>query len=401
MSASGSVVSRRSQVESTPGERPQVLLLSMRGMADQVGYCALYEFEDVIAELTGASLAAPLDFERLERSRRAYRLARLATRSARLAERLCPGARALRLEQDHELFLPVFNHTHELFALKAIEGWRARCRLAACYICEVWEGPQPDYLLELLRDFDHIFVGVKSSAEPLARLSGRPCTYVPMGADTLRFCPWPNPPQRSIDVCGIGRRSSTTHAALLDLARRSGRFYFYDTVSAGRAGGVGRALTFHVTDVREHRLLLASLLRRSRYFIANRAWVDRPEMTLGAQEIAARFYEGAAGGAILLGEPPDSGHFREQFGWPDAVVPVAFHSPDVGDVITALDADPERRARIHRDNAVHALRGFDWGQRLRTIFTALGLAPTERMLAREARLNALAGEIETAPLAPV
>lgn len=388
----------KARVDFTASDDGGVLVLSMRRIADQVGYCALYEFEDVIVELTGAALVAPLDFARLERARRAYRLVHHATRSPRLADLFRPGAGALRLEHEWELFLPVFNHPHELFALKAVEGWRERCRHAACYICEVWESQLPGYLIELLKDFDHVFIGVKSTAELLARRLGRPCTYVPMGVDALRFCPWPRRPPRPIDVCGLGRRSAVTHAALLDLARHTGRFYFYDTVRTGRVGGAGQALTFHVTDVREHRLLLASLLQRSRYFIANRAWADRPELTLGAHEIAARFYEGAAGGAILLGEPPESAHFREQFGWPDAAVRTPFDAPQIGEVIAALDADPERRARIHRDNAVNALRRFDWEARLRSIFTALGLAPTERMLAREARLRALADEIDGAPL---
>lgn len=386
----------KARVDVTPGDSGGVLLLSMRRMADQVGYCALYEFEDVVAELTGADMCTPLDFARLDLARKVYKAARLVTRSPRLADVVRPALGALRLERDYELFLPVFNHVHELFVLKAVEGWRARCRRAACYLCEAWEAQLPDYLIELLRDFDHVFVGIQRTAEPLARLIGRPCTYVPMGADVLRFCPYPRPPRRGIDVCGIGRRSAVTHAALLELARRSGRFYFYDTVRATAAGGSGRALTFHVTDVREHRLLLANLLRHSRYFIANRAWADRPELTRGAHEIAARFYEGAAAGAIMLGEPPDSDHFRAQFDWPDAVVPLPFDAPRIGEVIEALDADPRRRAHIHRANVLGALRRCDWSARLRAICEALDLPLDARLLAREARLRALAGAIEAA-----
>ena len=67
-----------------------------------------------------------------------------------------------------------------------------------------------------------------------------------------------------------------------------------------------------------------------------------------------------------------------------------FHSPDVADRLRALDADPGRIARIGRENVHHAALGHDWVHRLRAVFDALGLRPTEAMLAREERLRALA-----------
>ena len=128
-----------------------------------------------------------------------------------------------------QLFVAVFNHPHELFALKALPDWRRRCQTAVCYICEAWEQTLPDYLLELLEDFDHVFLGVSGATRALARVSGRPCSYLPMGVDALRFCPHPATPGRSIDVCGIGRRSPVTHGALLERARAGTFFYYYDT----------------------------------------------------------------------------------------------------------------------------------------------------------------------------
>lgn len=376
-----------------------VLLLSMREMADQVGYCALYEFEDVIADATGADVARPTSFETLESFRRVYKLARYATGSARLAGAIAPRPRAVVLEKDYELFMPVFNHPYELYALNAVKDWRRRCRLAVCYLCEAWEAQLPGYLFELLRDFDHVFIGVHATTESVGRICRRPCSYVPMGVDALRFCPYPDLPARSIDVCGIGRRSPVTHAALLEWARRTGSFYFYDTIQARVRRGSTRHITFRVGDVREHRLLFANLLRRSRYFIANRAWADAQELTRGRDAIAARFYEGAAAGAIMLGDPPDSADFRAQFDWEDAVVPVPFHAPRMAETIAALDADPARRSRIRRRNVFNALRRHDWVYRLRAICAAAGMAPTPGMLAREARLSALAAEVQAADAA--
>jgi hypothetical protein len=258
----------------TPGQSRTVLLLSMRRIANLVAYCAQYEFEDVIAEVTGADRVEVDDEAALEFSRRAYKLLRLGTRSPHLAGALAPSPSTVRLERDYELFFPVFNHNYELYALRALPGWRAHCRIAACFITEVWANP-PEYLLELLSQFDHIFVGTRHCVEDVARLSGRPCSYLPQAADVLRFSPWPNLPPRDIDVCNIGRRSPTTHEALVKLAAGRKIFYYFDTFAAG-SGSDQKQRTFRVSNPRQHRLLLASLLQRSRYFIANRSRINEP-----------------------------------------------------------------------------------------------------------------------------
>jgi hypothetical protein len=374
-----------------------VAVLSMRKVSNVVGYCAMYEFEDLISELLDADRVTPLVEKGLERSRRVYKATRYLTRSKGLAEALAPRVDGVELERDYALFLPVFNHPHELFNLNAVRGWRQHSRFAAAYICEAWDARLPDYLLELLQPFDHIFLGVEGACAAVARMTGRPCTYLPMGVDALRFAPAPEASERPIDVCGIGRRSDVTHAALLELARREGRFYYYDTMRrSGGARSGGAAVTFGVIDAKEHRLLLASLLKRSRYFIANRAWADSPGLTRGKDEIACRFYEGAAAGAVMLGEPPDTEDFRMEFDWPDAVVRTPFHAPDIADTIHALDKDPLRTSRIRTNGVVNALRRHDWSQRLSELLKVAGVAPPPALLARTAELEATAARFRAA-----
>jgi Glycosyl transferases group 1 len=395
-----SMSARRTRVSFDSNGDGTVLLYSMRQVADLVGYVALYEFEDLIAELTNARVARLASLQDMDLSRRVFRLARAMTGSSRLAESIWPATGRVTLSATYDVFLPIFNHPHELFALHAIRRWRERCRFAACYLCEAWEGQLPFYLLELLRDFDHVFVGVLSSVEKVAAITGRPCTYLPMGVDALTFCPYPSLPARSIDVCGIGRRSPVTHQALLDLAREQNLFYYYDTIqSAVTLDGVRKHVMFCVSNPREHRMLLASLLKRTRYFIANRAWADQPALTRGKDEIAARFYEGAAAGTIMLGDPPNSDDFRNQFDWQDPVIPMPFDAPKVASVIAELDADQARSARIRRDSVVNALLKHDWVYRLRVLLGVAGVRPTDAMLAREASLRGLADDIARMPMA--
>jgi len=360
----------------------------MRRLAHVVAFCLQYEFEDVVADVTGADRVDAGDSEALERSRRAYKLARLTTGSSRLARAFAPQPSTVRLDRDYELFFPVFNNAYELFALATVPDWRRRCRVAACFVNELWVHLLPGYLLELLAEFDHVFLGVRHTLAEVARVVGRPCSYLPLATDVLRFSPFPDRPARTIDVCNIGRRSPVTHEALMALARDRRIFYYYDTVAASGAGQKQR--TFQVDSAAEHRLLLASLLQRSRYFIANRGRVNEPELTMGKDEIGGRFYEGAAAGTVMLGEAPRADEFTKQFNWPDAVIRLPFDSPDAGRLLEQLDEDPARLARIRRDNVRNAALRHDWVHRLRAVFDTLAIPPTEAMLAREKRLHALA-----------
>jgi hypothetical protein len=380
----------------SPGTDGSVLLLSMRRVADLVGYVPLYEFEDVIVELLGADLACVLNLERMETTRKLFRLAGVLTHSRTIADFVRRRGPSLPLAKRYDLFLAVFNHPHELFALNSLTDWRERSRFAACYLCEAWDGRLPPYLIGLLRDFDHVFVGVNASVEMVSRMCGRPCSYVPMAVDALGFCPYPAQAQRFIDVCGIGRRSPTTHASLIDLAEKKGLFYYYDTLQTRAPPGSTANITFRVGNPREHRMLLANLLKRSRYFIANRAWADQPALTRGKDEIAVRFYEGAGSGAVMLGEPPDSEDFRSQFDWEDSVVRTPFHAPGIADTIAELEADTERVSRIRKNSVVNCLLRHDWVHRLRRILAIAEVAPTQRLLARESRLTRMADEIRLA-----
>ncbi|MGZ6134264.1 MAG: glycosyltransferase family protein [Myxococcaceae bacterium] len=371
-----------------PGSAGPVLQLSMRRVHDLVAFCAPYEFEDVVASVTGADRIEITNYRAIEWARRAYKLGRKVLRSRALARHLVPPLAVPRLDREYELFFPVFNHPFELFALAAVPDWRARCRRAVCLVSEIWIQELPEYLIELLAEFDHLFISLQHPATEVARIVGKPCTYLPLAADVCRFSPQPHPAPRSIDVCNLGRRSAVTHAALLALARERRIFYFYDTVKA--SGPRGKQMTFQVGSPAEHRQFLASVLRRSRYYLAYRSRVNEPEQTEGREEISGRFYEGAAAGAVLLGEPPRSEEFERQFDWPEAVVRLPYDSPDVGDFLARLGREPERLAHLGRTNARHAALRHDWVHRLETVFAAVGLAPTEGMRDRRERLTELA-----------
>lgn len=367
----------------------KVLLMSERRIADLVAFCAAYEFEDTFATVADVQRLDVTDLSSLEFSRRIYKLARLTSRSRGLARQLAPHPKGrAALQGDFDLFFPVFNHAYELYSLATVPDWRKHCRKAACYITEVWSDMLPRYLLELLSGFDHIFLGSHHSVQHVADITGRPCTYLPLAVDVLRFAPTSIDQPRPIDVCNIGRRSPITHQALLEESERLSSFYYYDTVAA--SGTDLKHRTFRVDYPDEHRRMLATILKHSRYFIANRSYVNRPEFTQGRQEISGRFYEGAAAGAVMIGEAPRAEEFERQFDWPDAVIHVPFDCPDIGRILADINDDRRRLQAIRRNNVREAALRHDWLHRIQVVFDVLELAPTDGMLARAHRLDRVA-----------
>jgi len=124
--------------------------------------------------------------------------------------------------------------------------------------------------------------------------------------------------------------------------------------------------------------------------VAHRAKMDRPFWTENQHELGARHFEGAAGGAVLLGEPPQCPAFDEHFGWPDAVVSMSWDENDPAAVFDALEGDRPRLERIRTSNILNCLRRHDWLHRWKMILDATGLAPQPGVARREQQLEDLA-----------
>lgn len=362
---------------------PRVLVVSVRGFRFQAANCCIYEFEDLLSDLESAELYAPsseFDF-----ARKIYRTAKYISRSDRFASNIAPFPQELSLDHEYDLLFAVLDNPWQMHLLQSIQGWRDKCRHTACFIAEMWEPDLKNWRLfeEPWDDFDHIFLGVIQCIDGLKELIKPPVTYIPPAVDTLRFSPYPNPPQRLIDVSYVGRRSPIIHDSLIQRAAEDNFFYYYDTVKG----------KLEIGDPKEHRLLLAGLFQRSRYNITNYAKFNSKVETGGTQEIGYRFFEGAAAGTVMIGMPPAGDAFPRYFDWEDAIVSVDFSGTDVVKAIAELDAQPERLERISRTNVANCLLKHDWAYRWRDMLAALDLKPSPAMVAREKYLQELAQNI--------
>ena len=228
-------------------------------------------------------------------------------------------------------------------------GWRRRCRRAVCWMDDLWSHSIREHprALAPLRQFDLIISTTRHAVNLLQQTMERPCFALPEGVDCFRFSPFPHPPDRSIDVFCLGRRSAETHQALVAQARARRLYYVYDSLRSNL-----------MYEIDEHRDLIAHHVQRCRYFLVQSARANPPEKSEGREEVGNRYFEGCAGGAILVGEIPRSPTVAEYFAWPDAIVQYTHGSRRIVEFLAELDAQPERRGdpSSQRDGIAAAAR---------------------------------------------
>jgi hypothetical protein len=345
-----------------------------------------YEGEDVLAECDD------VDLIQLKPSRSFALKSRLVggivfRDLSRRAVDLNPGLEPVRLTKDYDLFVMLCSAWWpDLWYANAVQGWQDRCRTSVCWIDELWlrDARKWRRWLPILNKFDHVVVSISGTAAPLGAALGRPCHEMPGAVDAMRFSPYPRRPRRVVDLYSIGRAVQPIHQRLLKWAEAEDRFYLYDSIAKiAVADTLGHA---------QHRNLYANIVKRSRLFAVAPAKVDSPAETQGQVAIGARYFEGAAAGAVLLGQAPDCGAFRRHFDWPDAVVDIRPDGSDAVEVISSLFAEPERMVAMSSRNAAESLRRHDWVYRWKEILGLAGLTPRPAMAAREKRLAELAEE---------
>jgi hypothetical protein len=296
-----------------------------------------------------------------------------------------PGVRKLWTNKNYELFVAICQFPRDLLSLSAFKGWKQCCRKSVCWLAEIWAGElhKLEGHLKILSQFDYVVIPSIGSVQSVKDVIGEQCVYIPAGIDTVRFCPYPSPPVRSIYVYNMGRKSLITHQALLKMVEQRKIFYIYDTYE-----------NMKTLLPRDHRILVANIAKRSCYFIVHSPKIDQQLETCGQNEISYRFFEGAASGTVMIGEIGESEAFRKHFDWSDAVIRVSYDSVNIAEILADLDSQPERLERIRKNNVIQCLLRHDWVYRWKAILNMVDLEPRPALLAREERLKKLAENIK-------
>jgi hypothetical protein len=311
---------------------------------------------------------------------------RLLRRIARkLAGRDIPRMRRTRLEGTYDLTVFVCHSLRDVPEIEQVRGWRAKSGKAVIVLLDDRPLSVADHAaaMAVLSRFDHVFVPHSRAAAWMQEQVTAPVSVLNSACDVLLATPAPGSPPRAIDLIGFGHRDEAGHAALVRHSREAGLFYYHDVWQGLRAA-----------DWDAVRRRNAGLIQRSRYcLIWQPADLRRNRLERIGQEqpFLTRCFEGAAGGAVLLGTRPDCPDFDVCFDWTDALVEIG---SDPAATIRALDADPARVARIRQANITNSLRRHDWAHRWAEMLTTLGLPLTQAHRLRLARLDLLAAQLE-------
>lgn len=264
--------------------------------------------------------------------------------------------------------------------LECIPRIRERADKVIAWFPEVWPSTFEDERLrwEPWNLLDAAFVGMKEAGPVLGEIAECGVHHLPPAVDVTRFAAPPDS-HRPVDVLGIGRRDERLHAAMADWSRTNKRLYIYDTLSSPM-----------VVDPVEHREYLGELYRRTNLAITNFAKYDMPELVGDLRETPARIWEGLAGGAIMVGRPPDESLQTELIG-ETVVVPLPTEPRPAMDLLIDLSRADHETQRRHQVQL--ALRSHDWVHRWATLFERSGLAVPRGVDVRIRQLAALADRL--------
>lgn len=366
------------------------MVFSQRRLHRAPFHAPQYEFEDLLTEIDDVVLLAPPRSEEGPVAQAGRHVMNGAKKRARIPRRSPPWNRPMMattpVEGEHDLFFAVFNDAYQISYLNDLPGWRQRCRRAVCFLLEAWSttvARDADYY-RLLSEFDAVYLFTPASAAALRAVGVPEPRFLAAGTDALVFAPRSPMQARPLDVLSYGRTSPAVHHQLLEIVGDDDLTYVYDTHTDGA-----------VLDFPEHRLLQASLMKRSSYFIAH-AINDSPvrrERTGGEESLSTRYFEGAAGGAIMLGSRPSVAEFDANFDWTDAVIEMPWDCPDVRGVLLDLGRQPERLAVARTQAIATSLLRHDWVYRWEQVLADAGMPLLPAARARQAALAARAADV--------
>ena len=373
-------------------ESRRVGVFSIRNLARQVSRTACYEFEDLItSELEpGASLIEPVEAPSHNILARARNWSHRKGIKKTILDRQTP-----QLPVDHNLDLLFFAPAvpYDLLALENFGDWRDRTSFAVCLIQEFWLSELDQQLTDLqyiLDKFDLVICCFYHTAEELSHRLSAEVAYAPHCVDADLFNPYnlKHTPRRVIDACAVGDMDPLTHRSLWDWAAETGRYYNFTTLG-------GAKLSVHHGV---HRQNLAQTLQRSRYFFTYMAKRTATKQRTSQEEFGSRFFEGAAAGAIQLGDIVTSNPgFMANLDWDGAVIESEYRSKDVPALISKLEGSPGWVESVRRRNVANCLLRHDHLYRWDIVLKAARFEESSSAAARRARLRAQADAIsETA-----
>ncbi|MGC9450679.1 MAG: glycosyltransferase [Oceanipulchritudo sp.] len=294
-----------------------------------------------------------------------------------------PAFRFPTMNGTYDLFFANMTFSYDLEIIHRMPNWRKKVGYSICYIDEFFNKTIDQYpnFLPVLRKFDCIVLHCASTVPEFFKRTGLKAVGVRAGIDMLRFFPGTRDQSRVIEIHQMGNVPKGEHEKYKELRDKDGWFYLYDTLHP-------RAFI----EYRSHRQNLAKRLSRTLFFTVNPAKFNRRLDTGKQDEIGFRYFEGAAGGTVMIGKVPQTPDYKEFFPWEDAVIELPGDQDQIPDFLRELRKDTDRLERISYDNVLGSLRRHDFAYRWEEILKVAGLEPLPALQKRREELARLEKE---------
>jgi hypothetical protein len=368
---------------------PRVLIYSNRNVVNKIfTRCMWIEFENVIKTLDCVDLIAPFRTRNTRVFDLLYNLA--GSMGKRFPIAIDPGTSKVFVHRNYELFLYICSFPQDLLYLGSLKNWRKRCKSAVCLIDEfmIEDLSIYKYAQNILQNFDYVFVCCNDVIENFSTPLRDKCIFTLPGVDALLFCPSSALTHRSIDVLSYGRRDENVHRELVELAREKKIFYIFDSVSYR---GAKYGLT--VENEVNHRLLIASLLKNSKYSLVNPGKFNIKADLQTEEVIGARYFEVSGSGAIMVGSECKNFKFKQLFK-NDDIVKLDKNTGELSKLLKENEKFHERNYSIRKRNIIKTLLYHDWVYRYDEIIKTVGVTPLPQLEERKRHLRMIAEKLQ-------
>jgi len=329
------------------------------------GWQPLYEFEDILCRLSNATLLTP---RRRSPIRHGGRLRR------RILSEYKPISVAVNLHNSTvaKVLLVVAPTPRGLDMVRSIPMWRSKFDIIACYICDSYHYDQYPAHTQL---FDHLFVPIQESVEPVAAAHNVPVHLLPFGADVLHCGCVSN--KRPIDIMAYGRQPTDFTDAFAK---------YYNSLGNGRIFLHSTTKRHYVPDWKQDRAVFWKLLRRSQVALAFDTLIQGAHSrTIPFSILTPRWFECLAAGCVVVGKRPRVPLASELLNWSDAIIDLPETPKGAIKFVDDLLCDQRHLNQIRKKNINKMASSHDWRFRIEMLFNTLQI-PIPQSLQNELSL---------------
>jgi hypothetical protein len=226
------------------------------------------------------------------------------------------------------------------------------------YLFDLYE---PQYLeRSVIPDLDYLFIPIAEIVDEVKEKFQITTQFLPHAYNVLNY--GSNSQHRCIDVMSYGRRNPELHKCLQENFNQpaSHRTYCHSTFTAPE-----------VTSYKEHRMLLAKLLSKSKINLCfEPSQVPRFK---GYSPLLTRWFEGWAAGCTIVGKRPFGKNVADLLDWPNSTIELPDNPSEWLPFFDELLSNNEMLLANSERNYRECLLRHDWRYRIRDMFQTVGL----------------------------